>query len=215
MDSKTAIKETIKLYSGLGWKSLFARIRFWDAPYIELEALVPREGEIIDLGCGDGMFANFLALSSAKRSVYGIELNRSRLSDAGHGVSNTKFILGDVTKASIPKAKAIVLIHVLHHLSSYNEQEELILKCRRRLKKNGKLIVAEVEPKFSIKFFVTWFTDHFLVPWVFERKLYSLIFFRKAKDWKICLENLGFSCSITSAEKDKPFTHIILNCTRN
>lgn len=209
-----AVGQTIKLYSGLGWKSLFAKIRFWDAPYLELEALVPKTGKIIDLGCGDGIFANFLALASSGREVYGIEINKSRIKDANRGIKNTKFLHGDITQRDIPYADAVVLVHVLHHLSSFSEQEKMIRKCKSKLKKRGKLIIAEAEPKFSLKFFITWFTDHFLVPWVFESELYSPIFFRKGKGWKILLENLGFSCQVIAVEKRKPFTHIILDCCK-
>lgn len=213
MDS---VHKTIELYADdSGFTKTFAKIRFWDAPFEELEKIVPKEGNIIDLGCGDGMFANFLALTSLARNVLGIELNESRFKEANRGIKNTKFINEDITHVNIPKADAIILTHVLHHLSSFDQQEKLILKCKAKLNKNGKLIIAEANPKFSWKFLITWATDHFLVPILFERKLYSPIFFRRRKDWQALLESLGFSCDIISAEKGKPFTHIILKCQKN
>jgi len=66
-------------------------------------------------------------------------MDRNRLKVANRGLPNTKFILGDANKADIPKADAIVLVHLLHHLDSFGKQETLIKECRLKLRKNGKL----------------------------------------------------------------------------
>lgn len=210
----TAVQKVISLYKGRGFSSLFARIRFWDAPYLEVEQIVPKNGFIVDLGCGEGIFTNFLGLSSKSRKILGIEIDRKRLRVANRGVSNVSFKWGDATKVRIPPADAIVLFHLLHHLRSFAEQEKVINMCFNQLKRAGKLIVVEAEPKISFKFLVTWLTDHLLVPWLFERKLYSSIFFRRSQDWMRLLEESGFSCNTISAEEGKPFTHIILECQR-
>jgi len=69
IDYKEASKKIIEMYGGHGWPSLFARIRFFTAPYAALFPHVPKEGFIIDLGCGYGMFSNLLALMSEKRKI--------------------------------------------------------------------------------------------------------------------------------------------------
>lgn len=209
-----AVSKTIKLYSGLGWKSLFAKIRFWDAPYIEVANLIPKTGKIIDLGCGDGLFGNFLAVISPTREIFGVEKNFSRIKDADRGLSNTQFFCGDVIKKAIPEADVIVLFHLLHHLNSFKDQEKLLEDCSHKLRKKGKIIIVEIEPKLSLKFLITWFTDHYLVPWLFEKKFYSPIFFRKSSEWKQLMENIGFDCKVYFEEKGKPFTHVILDCKR-
>ena len=215
MNKKDLVDETITLYSGLGWKSLFTRIRFWDAPFIEVEKITPKSGKIIDLGCGEGVFTNFMALSSRDREILGIEIDQRRFSEANRGLSNTIFKLGDATKISMPRADCIVLFHLLHHLSSFTDQEVVLKKCAQVLSKGDSLLIVEVKPKLSIKYLLAWFTDHFLVPWLFEKKMYSPIFFRKEESWAALLNNLGFSCKIINAEKGHPFTHVILVCRKN
>lgn len=211
---KTSMKKTFRLYSGLGWKSFFVKIRFWDAPYIEVEKLIPKEGKILDLGCGEGIFTNFLGLASDKRKILGIEIDKKRLRIANRGVKNVTFAWGDATTVTIPKANAIVLFHLLHHLNSYKDQEKVIEMCFNQLKKNGKLVIIEAEPEFSIKYLITWLTDHFIVPWLFERRFYSPIFFRHRREWKKVLARMGFSCRINRADAGHPFTHIILECKK-
>lgn len=217
MNSKenTAVGNTISLYTKLGWKGIFAKIRFWDAPYMETEKLIPKKGLVVDLGCGEGIFANFLALSSSTREVLGIEIDRTRLKIADRGVPNTKFQWGDATKVELPNADTIILFHVLHHFNSYLSQENVLNRCFNRLKHGGKLIIVEVEPKPSVKYFVTWLTDHFLVPILFERRFYSPIYFRKNDQWHKVLVKNGFSCKVINVEHGHPFTHIILECKKN
>lgn len=215
MSKKLLIEKTINYYDLEGWKKWFSKIRFWDAPFVEVEALLPKEGFIVDLGCGEGIFTNFLGLSSPSRKILGVEIDEERLSQANHSLPNVSFKYGDVTKVKLPKSDAIILVHVLHHLTSFTDQEKVLIESCRALKNSGKLIIVEVEPKFSLKYFVTWFTDHFLVPWLFERKLYSPIFFRASEEWIRLLKRLGFACKVIAAEKGKPFTHVIIDCTKD
>lgn len=210
LNNNDNILKLISLYQN----NNFLKIRFWDAPYLEVESFVPQKGFIIDLGCGDGFFANYLALTSKNRDIYGVELNKARIKDANKGLQNTKFINGDITKKEIPDADVIILFHVLHHLNSYNQQEKLLKKCLQKIKRGGKLLIVEVEPKISYKYLLAWLVDHFLVPWIFDKKLYSPIYFRNSNEWTNLTNSIGFKSKVFNLEKDKPFTHIILDCTK-
>lgn len=210
LDDNDNIKKLISLYKN----NKFLKIRFWDAPYLEVESFIPQKGFIIDLGCGDGFFANYLALASKNRDICGIEINRIRIKDANKGLKNTKFINGDITKKEIPKADAILLFHVLHHLNSYSQQEKLLKKCLQKIKKGGKLLIIEVEPKISYKYLLAWLVDHFLVPWIFDKKLYSPIYFRNNKEWINLINNIGFKSRVYNLEKEKPFPHILIEAIK-
>lgn len=211
LEKNDNIKKLISLYQN----NKFLKIRFWDAPYLEVESFIPRKGSIIDLGCGDGFFANYLAIASKNRNVYGMELNKSRIKDADKGLKNTKFLVGDVTKKSFPKADIVLLFHVLHHLNSYSQQEKLLKECSGKIKNGGKLLIVEVEPKISYKYLLAWLVDHFLVSWIFEKKIYSPIYFRNSRDWINITNNLGFKTAIYNLEKNKPFTHILIEAKKN
>ena len=214
MEEKKVTDKLLKLYYGLGWKSLFARIRLKDAPYEQAESLVPKKGAIVELGCGEGLFSNYMALSSQKRKVIGVEIDDDRFMQANRKIANAKFIHGDATKVDIPKCDAIVMMHLLHHLRSFQDQEMLLKNIRGKLEKNGMLIIIEVEPKFSIKYLFALIADHFLVPWLFEKRLYSKIYFRKRKEWIALLKKLNFEVQAYAADKNTPFSHIIFECKK-
>lgn len=209
------VERIFNLYHCLGWKRIFAKIRFWDAPFIRVEKMVPKKGFIVDLGCGEGIFSNYLAAASNRRSVLGIELDKKRVGQADRGLKNVTFRQGDVLATRLPSCDTIILFHLLHHLLSRADQEKLIKKCKLALKNGGKLIIVEADIKPTFKYIVSWLTDHLVVPIFFEGKLFeSKIFFRKKGEWIKVLEENGFSCKMVSAEEGKPFTHVIINCLK-
>lgn len=213
--NKPNLNKLIELYQSGDFSETFSRIRIWDAPFEIIEHSTPKKGIIVDLGCGDGLIANYLALSSIERKVIGIEINSLRIKDAQKGIKNTEFKRGDILKNNFPVADTILLVHVLHHLSSYEEQSTLIKKCRGKLKKNGKIIIVEIDHRPILKFILTWIVDTIIFSILFENKLFNFnIFYRSKKKWKSYLEHFGFKVKTISAHKNKPFSHFIFYCKK-
>lgn len=204
----------IDLYKGQGFSSLFKTIRVWDAPYQEIEKITPKTGKIIDLGSGDGLLANYLGIASPKRKIFGIELNKSRLVESNRGIKNVNFEVGDITKRKLYKVDAILLIHVFHHLPSYESQLKLLEACKRSLNKNGKLIIAEIIENPILKYLFTYLTDLLILPILFQSKLIDTkIFYRTDDNWKNLLRSNGFRVKTTYPHTGKPFSHVVYQCT--
>lgn len=127
------VSQTISLYKNLGWKYLFSFIRFWDAPIVEFEKHIPQKGTFVELGCGDGILSNYLALSSKERLIMGVDSDKKRIEIAKRGLENAKYRMGDIRKIDIPNSDGIIISHVLHHLSSHKEQEDLLKICKKNL----------------------------------------------------------------------------------
>lgn len=206
---KVAGNEKIEKVVSLYPEDKFIKIRFWDAPFLEVEKMVTKSGSIVDLGCGEGIFTNFLAVSSPNRKILGIELDKSRIKKADKGLPNVEFKQGDATKESFPKADNIILFHLLHHLRIFADQEKVIWNCLKSLDKNGKLIIVEVDKKLSFKYLISFVVDCFIVPWVFEKRFYTPVLYRSKKEWLKLFDSLGVKCIVTNLEKDKPFTHLV------
>ncbi len=143
----TAENQVKKLYGNLGWVSVFTRIRFWTGSFVQVEQEVPANGKILDLGCGYGIFANYLAVCSPQRKVIGIDTDGNKIKFADRGIPNTSFWVGDATKMHLKNLDAILLLDVLHHLNSYEDQERLIHSCMRMLTSKGRLFIIEVNNK--------------------------------------------------------------------
>lgn len=208
------LEKTLKLYKNNDFFEVFTYIRAWDAPFEILEKRLPRRGLIYDLGCGDGLFSNFLALSSPQRKIVGLELDKNRVKEAGKGIRNANFRKADITKVKLKKADAVVLVHVLHHLRSYKEQERMLAGIRKILKSDGKLIVVEIAERPFAKYIFTWLTDAITVPILFENKFFSMDFYyRKAIEWETLLNKTGFEVSTEPIHKGKPFSHVLFECS--
>lgn len=208
------LQAAINLYRSDGFDSYFLKIRAWDAPYLEVARLVPKKGFVLDLGSGDGLFANFLALQSKSRKVVGVEMSRQRVSRSDHKLPNVSFKKGDATEVNYKKVDCIVMFHLLHHLNSYKHQELAIERAVKMLTKNGRLIIVEIDTTLSFKYILTSLVDHFVIPVLFENRLYSKIFFRKASDWRELLKTNKVKTKILKAEDGKPFTHVIIYGTK-
>lgn len=196
-----AARRTAALYAGLGWPALFNRIRFFTAPYSQLEPYVPRQGLIVDLGCGYGTFTNLLAELCSERRLLGLDLDESKIRHAQRGLSNTRFQLADITKAAMEPADCILLIHVLHHLRSYEEQGVLLEACLKRLKPEGRLLICEVDESPWWKLFLARLADGLLYPG-------DPIFYRYEKEMTLFLERMGLSVERRRMHSGTPFSHI-------
>lgn len=210
---KDARKVAIDLYKDNWWEKFLSNFKFWEEPYGVIEKMLPESGVIVELGCGEGLLANYLAISEPKRYVIGYEIVPERLALAKKGIKNTKYYVGDIVDVAFPKADAFVLFHVLHHLPSHKAQEEVLKKVKKSLNTGGKLIIVDVYIEPSIKYLAAWIADHFLVPWVFEKQFYTKTYFRKEKEWVGLLKRLGYNIKVTLAVKNRPFPNIIFECS--
>lgn len=209
------LKKAVSLYEKDGFGKLFSQIRSWDAPYEVLEKIVPKKGEILDLGCGDGLLVNYLALSSPKRKITGIELNSDRIEIADKGIKNARFLRGDILTKKYPKADSVILAHVLHHLPSFASQEKVLEKLSGILKKKNKLIILEIDNKPLLKYFFSIIVDSVVVPILFEGKVFATkLFYRTSSEWQRLLEELGFSVEVKSTHRGMPFSHILIEATK-
>lgn len=148
MDNK---KKTISLYKENIRVWIFTVIRFWTGSFSELEQYVPKSGIIIDLGSGYGIFSNYLALFSSKRTIIGVDTDKNKVSKSFRGVANTSFKSGDATRMKFKNVTGVIIHDVLHHLNSYQDQENLVKDCSLMLKKGGILLIVEVDKKPLIK----------------------------------------------------------------
>lgn len=118
-----------------------------------IKMLDPRESEkILDVGCGNGIYANSLAYYfHSKLLACDLDKNRIKIAEeiADHLKTNTKFIVGDIEKISFPKKSfdKIICIEVIEHIKN---DEPLIEKFNKLLRKKGILILSTAHKERSV-----------------------------------------------------------------
>jgi len=215
INSKNA-KTIIKLYSSSEYAKNFVKFRFWFGPILEVNKIVPEEGNILDIGSGESILANFLALSGQKRKIVGIEINKDRIKEADKGIKNIKFINGNIFKTPLAKSDAIIISHVLHHLGSKKKQIKLIKLLSKSLKKNGIIVIAEVNKEVSLSYLFGYITDIIFVPIFFEKKFLDLkIFHRSTVEWtKLFIRN-DFRVVNTQITKGRIYPEVIFELKKD
>ena len=181
-----------RTYRHLGiLKALWTLIRIAILPYAKINSIVPQEGTVLDIGCGNGGFTNYLAYKSKKRSVIGIDLSRERIKDAKktspHNL-NTKFLFGDITKFNIERAGCYIMIDVLHHIP-FDKQEEILKFLALGLNNKSILIIKEVDPSDKLPFLFGHTVEKILYP-------RETIYTRTKIEWIALFNKLNLRCKV-------------------
>lgn len=133
------------LYKGpvLEW---YAKVKVkMEQSYRVFDGLLPRQGRILDVGCGYGFMANMLALTSKERTVRGIDFDVEKVTVAQHGYVNSPnvaFAFGNALTAPFGPQEAIILSDVLHYLQP-DGQKALLQKCADSLTASGVLVIRD------------------------------------------------------------------------
>ena len=116
--------------------------------YQRIAEAIGEANPVLDIGCGEGKLANFLAMTLGKE-VRGIDISSTKLAKAreearAQGVSHlVQFMEGDATRMNTTADQsfaAIVNVYTLHELEHpYKALEEL----RRVLGVGGKLVMVD------------------------------------------------------------------------
>lgn len=125
-------------------EKLFLLLRWISAPFVQMEKRIAKKGDILDVGCGHGLFDIFLAHKSSRRKVIGIDPDRDKIRFAKKHNPPTKrvsFRHGYLENLPIrDKFDSIVLIDV-DYLLPHMKKKKLLLAVRRLLKKKGQIIL--------------------------------------------------------------------------
>lgn len=122
-------------HSWPGWKTAWESLRYTNGKTVS----------VLDMGCGNGRFVDFLSETEAKFEYTGIDSDNKLLEiarDKHHG-TNIEFVTGDVTNIPVTtKYDLVVCFAVFHHIPSEKNRRNLIRKIANRIKPDGRAIIS-------------------------------------------------------------------------
>ena len=133
--------------------------RWWTAPFAALEREIPLSGDILEVGCGHGVFSTYMAICSRSRHVVGVDIDADKIPLAQAAAARLEPGEGDVSFRVSPSGEVpridggwncIVFADVLYLLSR-ERREALLFECAEALAPGGLLVVKEVDTEPALK----------------------------------------------------------------
>lgn len=182
-----------------------------------LEAEVPRQGRVADLGCGQGLAAVMLAASAPGRSVVGIEREARKVEAArraGEGLGNLSFRQGDLLALDEPEGgfDAALLLDVLY-LWPGEEKRRIVENARRAIRTGGLLLVHEITTRPAWKYGVA-LLQEWLALNVLRTTAGRGIHYASKEENEGLLRACGFAVETVPFHRGKPYAHFLFRCRK-
>ena len=113
--------------------------------------LMPRQGEILDLGCGYGFISYMLCFTAEDRHITGVDYDEKKTETAEHCFSKNdriSFVTSDVSEYKITPKSGFLLCDVLHYLTP-EKQETLLRDCFSNLNEGGTILIREANAELE------------------------------------------------------------------
>lgn len=138
---------------------LHTTARWWSAPFTELELEVPLAGDILEIGCGHGVFTTYLAITSTARRVVGVDIDAAKIAQATDAIAGlepgeAQLRFECLPSGSVPRIdggwRSIVFADVLYLLGR-DRRRALLAECVDALAPGGLLVIKEVDTRPFVK----------------------------------------------------------------
>jgi len=113
--------------------------------YALFHDLLPKNGKIMDVGCGYGFMSYMLHFLSEGRQILGVDHDEEKVAVAQHCYlrnERIRFETADITQYTLSHQDAFVILDVLHYLQP-DAQEKLLQQCISKLNPGGVIIVRD------------------------------------------------------------------------
>lgn len=125
---------------------LHVAVRWRSCPVVDVAAAVPTAGRVLEVGCGHGLVANYLADTSPDRRVTGVDIDPRKIAAAEaslRATDTTTFVTVEPGVLPDGPFDAVVIVDVLYLLDDA-ERDALLALAVQRLAPDGVLVVKEV-----------------------------------------------------------------------
>lgn len=159
--------------------------------------LVPKQGKILDAGCGYGFMSYMLAFTAVQRDITGIDFDEDKIEVANHCFSKTEkinFFHADVTSFQFDYYDCIILSDMLHYLQP-DQQDKVIRRSIEHLNPGGTLLIREGDKDVQEKHKRTELTEFFSTKFLaFNKTAATGLSFLSGKTVKAIALEMNMDC---------------------
>ncbi len=205
-DEKRNLFKLYKDSSAAEKLKIYARIIFnFDQIKKHLDNFIPAEGNVLDWGCGYGIFSNYLKLKSPNLNIVGFDISEVRIKEASKTtpVVGVKFT-SDPSEIKFDRFKLVLLIDVLLFLP-VDEKKSLFKTIYNSLEKNGIVFIKDTLKSKSIRFKWTKFEERLKLKFgVYGKNVKPDLHYIEVGELTRILEEIGYKIVDVISE-----THLI------
>jgi len=194
----------------------YSNIRFRIIPLRFLEEIsqyVPERGNVLDLGCGFGLFSLYLALAHPGVQVAGVDISENRINTARRsaqelGVKNVQFHAQDIRGFDVSaKYDLVITLDLLHHIP-YEDGNLLLKKISQWLAPEGVFLLKDITTRPRGMLYFTFLLDLLMNP-------KDAFYYRDMDTWVGEARKVGFQRVEQHYLWDiLPYPHILLICRK-
>ena len=130
----------------------YGYVRWRICPFDRVLPFVPRAGRVLDVGCGAGLWLNYLALERPELELEGLDPDRRKLAAVRASAANRiRAHLGSALNLPKGPFDCITMFDVLY-LMSDADKSRVLESCFERLTPKGTLLVKELDVRPWWKF---------------------------------------------------------------
>ncbi len=135
----------------------------------EIGQYLPERGNVLDIGCGFGLFSLYFALARPGVDFTGVDLSGRRIGMARRAaerlsIRNARYVEGNATTFDPDSGfEAAYMLDIVHHIPP-DAVEPLIARLHRNLVPGGRLIIKDVDDRPFLKRWFTWWLDKAVDP---------------------------------------------------
>lgn len=211
------------------WEFVRAKLSY-DGVYelILRRGLLPRQGTIVDLGCGRGLLFSLLAAARKLAEdparpedwpahggpwiLRGVEANSALARTARRALRGIATIeRGDLVRKPVPPCQGAVLLDVLHHLP-YSEQESVLARVYSALEPGGVLLIRETDAGAGWRFRLTSAADR--IGGIRRWRLAGRHRYRTLEDWAEMLEAMGYRTRVVPVAETRWYADLLIEARR-
>jgi uncharacterized protein (DUF2062 family) len=212
------------------WEFVQAKLKLDPVYFGILRAnILPREGRLLDLGCGRGLL---LAMLDNARKLYergewrsdwptpplelrlsGVDCSQAIVAIArGALTTAAELRVEDLADYAPTSSEVITLLDVLHYMSPQH-QSEVLTRASRALRPGGLLLIRDADADGGLRFMLTRIAER-LAAWC-RGEWRQRFHYRSAREWMKLLESQGLAARVRPMSKGTPFANVLIEARKD